>query len=257
LFCSKKSTIVFVVLLFVLVFAATVPAAGADPGTVILKDGVTGLETPYENISDAVEAASPGSTITVGAGEYTEAIAITKALTINGDPGAKIIGTNKLFVVGISASGVTLNGLEIVCGDSETESAAIALRFQNFADDSPVTITNCVLNGNMTADNGIEGRGDLANGTLIVVGNTIKNFDYEGINLYEHLDEIEESSLTFRDNKIYNNPEEGLLSYGIDLDVDHFNNTIIIEGNEIEACYDALYFRNVYESTIEIKKGED
>lgn len=253
---EKKSFVVFAVFLFVLVFAAAVPAAGADPGTVILKDVLTGAETTYENISDAVEAASPGSTITVGAGEYAEAFVIDKTLTINGDPGAKIIGTNQEFVVDISASGVTLNGLEIVCPDDGNESAAIRLSFDNFTGSSPVTITNCLLNGNMAADNGIEGRDDLSNGTLIVEGNIIKNFYYEGINLYEHLDEIEESSLTFRDNKIYNDPEEGLLSYGIDLDVDHFNNTILIEGNEIEAEYEAIYFYNVYESTVEITGNE-
>jgi hypothetical protein len=55
---EKKSFVVFAVFLFVLVFTAAVPAAGADPGTVILKDVLTGAETTYENISDAVEAAS-------------------------------------------------------------------------------------------------------------------------------------------------------------------------------------------------------
>ncbi len=203
-----------------------------------------------------MEAASPGSTITVGAGEYTEAFVIDKALTINGDTGAKIIGTNKEFVVDISASGVTLNGLEIVCGDSETESAAIVLRFQNFAGSSPVTITNCVLNGNMTASNRIEGCGNLANGALIVEGNIIKNFTYEGINLYEHLDEIAEPSLTFQNNEIYNDHVEEQLSYGIDLDADQLTNTIIIEGNKIKSLYSSLYFNYVYETTVEITGNE-
>ncbi|HOL17324.1 MAG TPA: hypothetical protein PLY40_03445 [Bacillota bacterium] len=49
----KKCSVVFAVLLLGLVLAAAVPAAGADPGTVILKDKATGLETYYENISDA------------------------------------------------------------------------------------------------------------------------------------------------------------------------------------------------------------
>lgn len=108
---NKIRYVVFAVLLFVWAFAAAVTAAGADPGAVILKDAVTGAETTYENISDAVEAASPGSTITVGPGVYAEAFVIDKAITINGDPGAKIVGTNQSFVVNISASGVTLNGL--------------------------------------------------------------------------------------------------------------------------------------------------
>ena len=249
---NKIRYVVFAVLLFVWAFAAAVTAAGADPGAVILKDAVTGAETTYENISDAVEAASPGSTITVGPGVYAEAFVIDKAITINGDPGAKIVGTNQSFVVNISASGVTLNGLEIVCPDDGNESAAIRLSLQDFADDSPVTITNCLLNGNMAAQNGIEGHGNLANGTLIVVGNTIKNFDYEGINLYDNVDEIAESSLTFQNNKIYNDPEEHKLSYGIDLAASHLNNNIIIEGNEIEALYVPIYFGDLENSSVAI-----
>src|SRR5580693_7741583 len=62
------------------------------------------VPAPYTTIQAAVKAASPGDTIQVAAGTYTESVIITISLTING-AGAGTIVTGPAPMVGASQGG--------------------------------------------------------------------------------------------------------------------------------------------------------
>jgi nitrous oxidase accessory protein len=64
-------------------------------------------------LAAAVEQAAAGDRIILRPGRYPGRIVIKKALTVEGDPGAAIVGDNSGSVVTIDAAGVVLRGLEI------------------------------------------------------------------------------------------------------------------------------------------------
>ncbi|MGO4624593.1 nitrous oxide reductase family maturation protein NosD [Ensifer sp. 2YAB10] len=69
--------------------------------------------TPADNLAAIIEAASPGDRIILRPGKYKGPVKIAKPVTLEGEPGAAIVGEGKGTVVTIDAAGVTLRGLEI------------------------------------------------------------------------------------------------------------------------------------------------
>ncbi|MBD9373751.1 nitrous oxide reductase family maturation protein NosD [Rhizobium sp. ARZ01] len=69
--------------------------------------------TPADNLAAIIEAASPGDRITLRPGKHKGPVKIAKSVTLEGEPGAAIMGDGKGTVVTIDAAGVTLRGLEI------------------------------------------------------------------------------------------------------------------------------------------------
>ena len=77
---------------FLLVVLLPNPVIGADkPQLVVDDDTVECPNAIFSRIQDAVDAASPGATIRVCKGNYTEQVAIHKPLSIDADSGAVLI----------------------------------------------------------------------------------------------------------------------------------------------------------------------
>ncbi|WP_297853514.1 nitrous oxide reductase family maturation protein NosD [Meiothermus sp.] len=76
----------------------TPPGNDPPPRVIYVRAGATGgnggEEKPFGSIAQAVQAAPPGSTIRVAAGTYRESVRITKPLTLIGEPGATIKGSD-------------------------------------------------------------------------------------------------------------------------------------------------------------------
>ena len=70
-------------------------------------------QTPGQSLQAAIDAASPGDTITVSGGVYYEHIVIDKELTLTGSQGPVIDGGGEGDVVTITGSDVTISGFEI------------------------------------------------------------------------------------------------------------------------------------------------
>ncbi len=99
-------------------------------GTVMAQVSISGSPTNYTSIQSAVDAASAGQTITVGAGTYDELVVINKSLTIQGQgtgsnvtftgtvPGAALAS---LFTV--AAADVTIQNLRFTVDLGKTHSA--------------------------------------------------------------------------------------------------------------------------------------
>lgn len=102
-------------------------AAAASPlasATVLFVNATTGNNTtgqrgtakPFLTIGAALTAASPGDTIYIAAGTYTENVTLDKAVTIvgayqpNGDPASLVSGTQGTIVIG--AAGVYVNAAD-------------------------------------------------------------------------------------------------------------------------------------------------
>ncbi len=68
------------------------------------------LDKTYDSISGAIEEASPGDTILVGAGDYNESITIDKSLTLESRNNAAVLKQQ----LTIAASDVVVDGFEIV-----------------------------------------------------------------------------------------------------------------------------------------------
>lgn len=142
-----------------------------------------------------------------------ETLIINKALTIKGEPGAKIQGS-----VTIAASGVTLEGLTVK-GHSGEDNASIIIDYDSIADSSDITITNCELDGNGDTSNAILAIGSVSKSELRIIGNEINNYigssddPSAGINLS---DVTNKSNIIIKENNItIESSEEGLENYGI------------------------------------------
>jgi hypothetical protein len=105
----------------------------------------------FTSIQDAINAASPGDTIFVGPGTYTEDVVVNKDVTLlgfhSGDPGTDPSrGTNETILQGtfdITANGVTIDGF-VINGSTNFGfdlPTAVAVRA------SDVTIENTIFEG--------------------------------------------------------------------------------------------------------------
>ena len=93
------------IIMMVALWAAVASSAIAADRIVTPSDRLT--------LSGVVEQAAAGDRIILRPGKYRGRIVIKKALTIEGDPGAAIVGDNSGTVITIDAAGVILRGLDI------------------------------------------------------------------------------------------------------------------------------------------------
>ncbi len=108
----------------------------------------------FGSIQAAVNAASPGDTIDVGAGTYTENVLVNKNLIINGvgngsDPTSNTVvdsasATSAVFEITASGSGATLNGFYIT-GGSVGKSSGVQVDAGASATVSHVTVNDPVI----------------------------------------------------------------------------------------------------------------
>lgn len=92
-------------ILMVALWAAIASSAIASDRIVMPSDRLT--------LSAVIEQAAAGDRIVLKPGKYPGRIVIKKALTLEGEPGAAIIGDGIGSVITIDAAGVTLRGLDI------------------------------------------------------------------------------------------------------------------------------------------------
>lgn len=121
--------------------------------------GAAQLEVPgsYATIQAAINAASPGDTINVAAGNYSENITITKALTLAGPalaPAAERDGSGEASLIsahinpsvsGVNISGFTFNDGSVILGEK------VAIYLNNNV--SNITINNNRFIGNYVGTN--------------------------------------------------------------------------------------------------------
>lgn len=80
----------------------------------VSSSAVSGVQTqPVGALQARIDAADPGSTLTIPAGIWPGAITLRHPLTLEAEPGAVIDGRGAGHVVRIEAPGVTLRGFEI------------------------------------------------------------------------------------------------------------------------------------------------
>lgn len=92
-------------LLAAVVTAALLVAPAAAGETVRIATG--------QPLQQAVDAAEKGDTLVLAPGEHRGPVTITRALTIRGEPGARIVGTGDGSVITIEADDVRLEALEV------------------------------------------------------------------------------------------------------------------------------------------------
>jgi len=182
----------------------------------------------YQDIQSAVDAASPGDTVTVAAGDYEENLTVDKNLTLVGNDGAEETtvsgdGDNVLAIMSdvtdLKISGFTFTdgATGIYASDSFTE-ATINIHdvvvtdneeggiYFSGASESTLTFTNVTVTDN--SDDGIYlsgNEGGIVNSTVLLQDNTISDNAHAGIYI-ERVDE--ESTLDVIDNTITGNNNE-------------------------------------------------
>ena len=95
----------------------------------------------YRTIADAVAAASDGSLVIVGAGDYTDNIVLTKSVTITAEDG---LGTVRLtapsgVTVVLAAEAAALSGIVVTSGDEELPAVMVAA--------GQLSLTECEITG--------------------------------------------------------------------------------------------------------------
>jgi nitrous oxidase accessory protein len=88
------------VLAFACLMGIAIPAATATDGDIV-------------DLQSIIDAADPGSTITLDAGTYAGGVHIDKALTITGEKGAVIDGGGQGTLIEVTAPDVTIEGLTL------------------------------------------------------------------------------------------------------------------------------------------------
>ncbi len=121
----SRSLILSVVFLLLFSFAVLIVPASAAALTV-------GPSEQYKTITDAVNAAQPGDTITVSPGTYTENVVVAKSLTItalraDSPPTVKAADQDK-DVFRVQGKGVHITGLTIVGASNASACMSITPR---------------------------------------------------------------------------------------------------------------------------------
>jgi hypothetical protein len=119
---------------------------------------------PYSTISAAVAAASPGDTIQVCAGIYTETVNVDKTLTFQGAKAgvdartsrgglateSVVDSVNGGFIIGAGVNGVTIDGFRIQGAGSDSVGAD---GIEAFAGSSGLTVVNNIIRDNLEGMN--------------------------------------------------------------------------------------------------------
>jgi nitrous oxidase accessory protein len=120
----------------------------------------------YKSITEAIIAAQPGDTITVGAGTYTENIIVTKSITIKAaSPGSTVVTaadpSKDVFLVqakDVRIEGLTLTGATGASGvHVDHSSACVVTGISAHGNDRAIYLdgaTNCEVSSSNLADNG-------------------------------------------------------------------------------------------------------
>jgi parallel beta-helix repeat protein len=166
------------------------PWLGAELGT----EPMTWSVDPTGLIQDAIDAADPGDTIIVAAGEYGEDLVIDKSLTLQSADGAEVTTITGSVSIELDAEIVFFGGDDAgFTVDADGGDFAICLSIDN---GSEVTISQNILTG-------------------AIAGITTRN----GL--------LDNSTITIEDNKIYEN------DYGIYLESVAGGSTVLINSNSL------------------------
>jgi parallel beta-helix repeat protein len=210
----------------------TLPANISAPIAIELLGGPLGDGSPiyvpdnYTTIQAAVNASSPGDTIIVSDGTYTENVMVNKALTIQSENGSAncIVQTanpsNYVFVV--TASNVTIRGFTL---KNANGTGAAGIRLQS-------GVGHCTISNN-TASNNYCGIYLYTSSNNNLTGNTVVNNSY-GIRLY-----ASSNNNTVTANTASNNSNSGIYLYS-SLYNNLTNNT---------ASYNSAYGIHLYSSS--------
>ncbi len=195
---------------------------------------------PGSSIQTAVDAASAGDTIYVGAGTYLEQVEVDKAVTLDGDSsGTTIIngGGAEGAVVTIATNGVTLTDFTVTGSDTNAQSAGIALL--NVTDCS---VMNCVAQSNVTGIAAIGGGNHtFSSNTLTANGNGIALVNMGIIGGDEEVGSV--------GNTISQNTVVGSLQHGIWVDKNCSGNRV--EGNTVTgSASSGIYIWRAVDSTV-------
>lgn len=173
--------IAILLLLLILPLIALEPPASA-------KELFVGQEGSYKTIQDAVNAASPGDTIIVGRGTYSENIAVNKPLTIKSSEGAPLtivqaaVANKDVFSLSandIRIEGFTVTGLQGGAGISINNA-------------SRCVVTNNIVYGNIrgvylqsSAANDVSNNNLTNNGYGIYLDYSLNNTIFNNVATYE------------------------------------------------------------------------
>jgi hypothetical protein len=156
----------------------------------------------YAKIQEAINAASEGDTIQVGAGTYQENLQITKRLTLQGE------GKDKVSIVGtvsiLSAKLVTLSGFTVKGGQGVhiEDSTTIVLSDNAFVESTAEGLlarsSSITVRGNLISRNKSHGLLLVLGSRALITTNTITNNGGDGINVVA-------SQADIRDNIVRDN----------------------------------------------------
>lgn len=160
----------------------------------------------YSTIAAAIAASSDGDTINVHAGEYAENPNVSKDITLqrNGADNVQITGQ-----VRISHAGATLDGFYIAGWSGATHGVTVDASIDG------VTIKNNSINGGGVVTGSASGIYIRNSYQMLIDNNTIYGCQ-KGINANSghSLDNTYENGVVISNNKIYNNPTDGIDIHG-------------------------------------------
>lgn len=237
----------FVLLVFVLSFGLLLFVINIAKAATL----VVGFEGNYAAIRSAIEAASPGDTISIAPGTYNESLVIDKSLTLSGEGAFKpiITGDVQNYIVKIEdTSGVTLNNLEIN-GSSLANSFQYGVLIKNSGTTTnPVEIENSIIKNIWEVDGSAIGA-EVASYVLIT-NNIIDSFYKNGVRFV--LSEGHLSSNTITGDMVDGiNRVQNLINlrHGSNAEID--NNTLSYaktEKHSTNTFHSACVFVNAYPS---------
>jgi parallel beta-helix repeat protein len=222
-YIRKQAIIMVVIIIFILTICGTVSAANRDVGP----------GYAYTNITDAINAASPGDNINVHDNNgsnytYTENVAINKAnlsIVAKGNVTVKAKDQVHPYVFLIGANGVTISGFSNITGAKNFEiqtasgicvDANNSIIINNTLSDNFLGINvggnaySSMISGNTIIYNVYSGIDLMGDHFTTISGNTIEN-NMEGITTYSYYPGKNSDHLKITGNKIRNNQNQGIL----------------------------------------------
>ncbi|WP_197436488.1 MULTISPECIES: nitrous oxide reductase family maturation protein NosD [Rhizobium/Agrobacterium group] len=99
------------------------------------------------SLQKILDAASPGDSITLEAGEYAAPVTIDKALTLTGEPGASVLGNGRGSVITITAPGAAVRGLAVTGSGTDLTTLDSGIFVQKTA--TGARVEDNVITGNL------------------------------------------------------------------------------------------------------------